>query len=901
MKNREQAKKEIFDKVTEYYQNFHQGEPFVAEQSKINYAGRVYDEKEMINLVDSALDFWLTAGKYAKEFEKRFAEFIGIKHCLLTNSGSSANLLAMSSLTSPLLGNKRCKKGDEVITVATAFPTTVNPIVQNGLVPVFVDIDLDTLNIDVDSVEDAITDKTKAIFVAHTLGNPFDLDVIDNLKEKYNLDVIEDTCDALGSKYRDYMVGSFGDLSTYSFFPPHHMSCSKDTPIPYLDNEGKWRIESIQKLFLKYSTQPNTIKVISFDNQHKVKWSIPSAILKHRKDRKRMIKITTQHGRNVIVTEDHSVFILDRNTAKIISCFSKEIKPDDYIVVTNKIPIIDNIKYIDTIEYFRDKNAYVSGFSQDNLKSVHWEDRWQFKSRDSLPIKYLSKYNLSKEKLTVGILQSKTKIPARIIINKELCRLIGYFLAEGSYSNGLIFSFNTDEIILITDVQNILKSLFNLSSYISKVGEHGIIIKTDSKNIEYVFKDIFGVKKGAHNKRIPWFLYHTNEDCIKSFIYGYTKGDGSIRIMPDNHNNIDVTSVSKALLNDFQYLLSMVGISACFYRSSRSKGNYSLSFSGYIYDDNSRTIIKTNSKDRQNYHEQIPLLSKFREYICVSKKQKTTSKNRLKKYINSSHDLYSLINGDLSFLKVRKIQKINNDDEYVYDISVPENENFYGGCLGLFLHNTTGEGGAVCTNNNLLNKIVMSLRDWGRDCHCNTGQDNACGKRFKGQFGSLPQGYDHKYVYSHIGYNLKATDMQASVGVAQLDKLPSFIESRKNNHKLLLEGLKQYGDFFTFQTPTLNSDPSWFGFSMIVKDSTRFTRNEIVQYLESKKIATRMLFSGNIIRHPCFKDVNYRVHSMLRNTDTIMNNQFWIGVYPGLTKEMIDYIIKIFGEFIDSH
>lgn len=435
--NKENAKKEIFNKVKEYYQNFHQEEPFIAGKSKIKYAGRVYDEKEMINLVDSALDFWLTAGKYAEKFEKRFAEFIGVRHCLLTNSGSSANLLAMSALTSPLLGDRRCKKGDEVITVAAAFPTTVNPIIQNNLVPVFVDIDLDTLNIDVDSIEDAITEKTKAIFIAHTLGNPFNLDVIMDLEEKYDFWIIEDACDCLGSKYRGQMVGSFGDLSTYSYFPPHIITC--------------------------------------------------------------------------------------------------------------------------------------------------------------------------------------------------------------------------------------------------------------------------------------------------------------------------------------------------------------------------------------------------------------------------------------------------------------------------------GEGGAVCTNNNLLNKIVMSLRDWGRDCHCATGQDNACGKRFNGQFGTLPAGYDHKYTYSHIGYNLKATDMQASILVAQLDKLPSFIEARKKNYDLLFKGLVKYSKYFRFQIPTVNSNPSWFGFSLVVKDNAPFTRNEIVQYLEGKKITTRMLFSGNIIRHPIFRDVEYKVHGMLKNTDVIMNNQFWIGVYPRMTEEMIDYIIKTFDEFIDGY
>ncbi|CAD6490162.1 MAG: UDP-4-amino-4-deoxy-L-arabinose--oxoglutarate aminotransferase [Candidatus Argoarchaeum ethanivorans] len=420
-----------------FYKTVHkpvQHKEFIQGKNHIPYAGRVYDEKEMISLVDSALDFWLTAGRFAKQFEAEFARFLGVKHCIIANSGSSANLLAISALTSPKLGERRLKPDDEVITVAAAFPTTINPIIQNNLVPVFLDVDIGTYNIQVDKIEDALSEKTKAIFLAHTLGNSFDLDKILEICEEYNLWLIEDNCDALGSKYNGKYTGTFGDIATFSFYPPHHI--------------------------------------------------------------------------------------------------------------------------------------------------------------------------------------------------------------------------------------------------------------------------------------------------------------------------------------------------------------------------------------------------------------------------------------------------------------------------------TMGEGGALVTNDAQLKRLIESFRDWGRDCWCEPGHDNTCGKRFGWQLGTLPFGYDHKYIYSHIGYNLKVTDMQAAVGVEQLKKLPDFIRARKRNWRLLYEGLKKYEDYFILPKAADNSDPSWFGFLLTVKENAPFSRNEIANYLEENNIATRLLFSGNIIQHPGFENVRYRVYNNLGNTDFIMNNTFWIGVYPGLTDEMIDYILKKFDEFL---
>ncbi|ACM20480.1 CDP-6-deoxy-alpha-D-xylo-hexopyranos-4-ulose 3-dehydratase/3-reductase [Geotalea daltonii FRC-32] len=430
-------RKEAIDAAIAYYNHVHGCKKKFSPGDRIPYAGRVFDEAEIINLVDSSLDFWLTTGRYAEKFETDFARFLGVQHCSLTNSGSSANLLAFMALTSLKLGQRRIKPGDEVITVAAGFPTTVAPIIQYGAIPVFVDVSLPTYNIDTALLDEALSEKTKAVMVAHTLGNPFDLAAVKAFCDRHNLWLIEDNCDALGSRY-NYKgtwkyTGTIGDIGTSSFYPPHHM--------------------------------------------------------------------------------------------------------------------------------------------------------------------------------------------------------------------------------------------------------------------------------------------------------------------------------------------------------------------------------------------------------------------------------------------------------------------------------TMGEGGAVYTDDPQLKRLVESFRDWGRDCWCPSGKDNTCGNRFGQQFGELPFGYDHKYVYSHFGYNLKVTDMQAAIGCAQLEKLPQFIEARKKNWKLLRDGLAGLEDRLLLPEATENSDPSWFGFLLTVREGAGFNRDKIVNHLEGKGIQTRMLFAGNLTKHPCFDEMrregkSYRVIGNLETTDSIMRETFWIGVYPGMTEEMIAYMIS---------
>ena len=442
--NEKQARAKIIDLVAEYCDTYHNKKSEFKKGQRIPYASRVYDKSEMCNLVDSSLDFWLTAGRYADKFERNFADYLGVKYCSLVNSGSSANLVAFMTLTSPLLKERAIKKGDEVITVAAGFPTTVTPTIQFGAIPVFVDVTIPQYNIDCSMLEAALSDKTKAVMVAHTLGNPFNLKAVKDFCDKHNLWLVEDNCDALGSKYEIdgevKFTGTIGDIGTSSFYPPHHM--------------------------------------------------------------------------------------------------------------------------------------------------------------------------------------------------------------------------------------------------------------------------------------------------------------------------------------------------------------------------------------------------------------------------------------------------------------------------------TMGEGGAVYTNNPLLHRIINSFRDWGRDCQCPPGKDNLCGHRFDTQFGELPLGYDHKYVYSHFGYNLKATDMQAAIGCAQLEKFPTFVARRIHNFNRLREGLSSLEDKLILPVAEKNSQPSWFGFLITVKDG--IDRRELVEHMERNGIQTRMLFAGNLIKHPCFDEMRrtgkgYRVIGELKNTDIIMNHTFWIGVYPGMTDEMIDYMANTIKNYFNKY
>jgi len=435
-KDTRSSRHKIIDLVKDHYQEAFQAKPFVPGVTPVPVSGKVFDEDEIIHLVDASLDFWLTTGRYAARLERQLARYLGVRHSFLVNSGSSANLVALSALTSHKMGDRQLCPGDEVITVAAGFPTTVNPIIQNRLKPVFVDVRIESYNIDVNWLDDALGPRTRAIMIAHTLGNPFDLDEVTDFASKNNLLLIEDNCDALGSTYDGKLTGSFGDVSTCSFYPAHHI--------------------------------------------------------------------------------------------------------------------------------------------------------------------------------------------------------------------------------------------------------------------------------------------------------------------------------------------------------------------------------------------------------------------------------------------------------------------------------TTGEGGAVFANDPSLKPLIESFREWGRDCWCEPGADDTCGKRFEWQLGELPYGYDHKYIYDHIGYNLKMTDMQAAIGVAQIAKLAEFIQIRKRNWKILKDGLDTLTDFFIMPESTPKSDPSWFGFPISVRSDAPFDRKDFIDFLEGRKISTRLLFAGNLARQPAYLDLHCRTVGDLSNSDFVMKNTLWLGVYPGLTVNMMNYVVESVYEFVKT-
>lgn len=437
MLDHKNLRKEIIEKTVEYYTARFTKSDFIPGKSRVNYAGRVFDQNEIVNAIEASLDFWLTEGRYSEEFSEKISNFLEVEHVLLTNSGSSANLLAFSALTSDKLGDKRLKSGDEVITVAAGFPATVTPIIQYGLIPVFVDVQIPSYNIDIEMMRKAITPKTRCIFLAHTLGNPFNIDSVMQLANEYDLWVIEDNCDAFGSEYKGKKTGTFAHLSTISFYPAHHI--------------------------------------------------------------------------------------------------------------------------------------------------------------------------------------------------------------------------------------------------------------------------------------------------------------------------------------------------------------------------------------------------------------------------------------------------------------------------------TTGEGGAICTNDAQLAQLVRAFRDWGRDCYCAGGENNTCGKRFSQQFGCLPFGFDHKYVYSEIGYNLKMTDIQAAIGAAQIDKLPFFCERRKENFKKWKQIFAKFPDYFILPESADHADPAWFAFVVTLKESTPFNCDELTRYLNLKLIETRSLFAGNMTKQPAFIGKNWRIADHLNNTDYIMNNTFFLGTYPGLTEEMFSYSQSVLEEFLSIY
>jgi len=874
--------------ISEYKKRFPK-KKFIPGETPVPVSGKVFDEKEILNMTEAVLEGHWTDGKYVQEFENKLAGFVGRKFCATVNSGSSANLAALSALTSVKLPKEmRLKAGDEVITVAAGFPTTVNPIIKNNLTPVFVDVDMGTYDTNVKELKKALGKKTKAIFIAHTLGNPFNIDEIVKLCQKHNLWLIEDNCiegnrcsvvkvdDDIQVLTIKEIYDIFHNGKYKSFEIISHDSIFKDEDLraPSLELKNmlsKRQINIIEK-YKKYGG--NTKKIVNalgvstssyyssmWEIRKKMrefvgtsyKWSkVTNVIFKGRKD---VFKITQNFGQTC-VTADHKLMVIKGNILK--EKFAKDFVRDNNEFIN--ILLTDNAKKDEV-----DLAKYLGKHSQENGK-IHYDDDW---------IWFEYNKNCWKGKM-IDLPKIKRKYNGRDL--EKLCALFGLYCSEGSCGRELRFAFG--DYTRVELVEKYIKSISNLKHVrISMDDSRGKtrIIRGKSfrsrkviylANMGHELMNILFSKLGgtdSYDKRVPNFIFNLDEKYMKTFYDHYIYGDGCRK----SEDAIDfvITTASEKMAAGINLLNNLI-------------------------------------------------LKKFSRIIIAKNRYYDISPVKSLKYVKR---------------KINKIEKFKNAD--VYDITVDNASTFVDACGNVLLHNcdalgskydgkytgtfghistlsfypahhiTTAEGGAVFTDTPILNKVIKSIRDWGRDCWCATGKDNTCGKRFEWKLGDLPYGYDHKYIYSEIGYNLKMTDIQAALGLAQLDKLPEFIKKRKENFDYLYQAFQKFEKYFILPEWEKKAEPDWFGFLLTVKKSAKFSREDLTRFLNERKIGTRLLFAGNIIRQPYFINygVKYRTVGALKNTDLVMNNTFWIGVYPGLNREMLNYTVKCFEEFLKRY
>jgi dTDP-4-amino-4,6-dideoxygalactose transaminase len=788
---------------------------FVPGKTPVKYAGRVYGEEEMVNLAQSAIEFWLTGGRWHRRLEEGLAEWYGVTHARLVNSGSSANLVAIAALTSHLLGDRRLEPGDEVITVAAGFPTTVAPVLQLGMVPVFVDVSLPTYNLDVSRLEGARSPRTRAVMVAHTLGNPFDLDAVGAFCKRHGLWLVEDNCDAAGSRYRGKKTGTFGDLATLSFYPPHHMtSLDAAERVLVVDAAGRafWReigpfcdTEDVERW-----------RCVSFDAEGRLKVVPITGSVKH-PCAEPLIRLRLEGGRTAVVTASHSIFTPSANGP--VATPTSALRIGDLVYAPRILPR-----------------------AGETLKSVqftrHARGSWKPEA-------------------------------AALPVTPTLGRLLGWYAAEGSLfgptkqgNYNFTFTLGPKEEAVAERLRDDVATVFDVKSRIHP-RPSGWALKGSSREVFEFLHETCGT--GAGRKRVPPFLFSAPPDVRNEFLGAYFAGDGNHRNQHGEHDQWEAKTISRELAYGVHALLLQEELSPRF-REDPSVVRHSPNQKPSVCQPTTAVSYGTSGNGRAN-----------------AKSFRGLTRRASRRF------------GDLVLLEVTGIEEVQPTTAYVYDLSVRGYENFVAGA-GMVVHNT-GEGGAVLCSDDTLQRAVESFRDWGRDCWCAPGVDNTCKRRFEWQLGDLPKGYDHKYVYSHLGFNLKMTDMQAAVGVAQLARLDGFVEARRRNWEWFRKELRDLEDVLVLPEPTPHSEPSWFGFMATVREGAPFGRDALVRHLEARKVQTRMLFAGNVVRQPVMTELArqakeagrplpFRVAGSLEASDAIMNRSFWVGVYPGLTAEM---------------
>jgi dTDP-4-amino-4,6-dideoxygalactose transaminase len=815
-------KEQILQLVREYIAEKHSEKTWTAGKDWVQYSGPVFDSEEYVASIDTLLNEWLVLGKDAITFEHKFPKLFNKSHGIVTNSGSSSNLIMMAAMQSKKLYN--FPKGTKVIVPVAGFPTTLNPILQLGFEPAFVDIELDTLNLNLQHVEDAAKNGAKILTFAHVLGNPPNMNKVMEIVREYNLILLEDCCDALGSTYNGVPLGSFGDMASCSFYPAHHMTMGEGGFVACNTKEQELIIRSLREwgrgCFVK-GTPINVNECIK--NIEDIK--VGDSVVTHLGNNKKVTKLFKKEyvGRkytfncklkgNVSSTDYHPHLILKKNA----------IEP----------------------EWIESKNIDIGDCFLEKIPNENIDDQY-------FSWKYSTLYNEKIETLKA---------------EPDLMRLIGYWLAEGcinmglkgkwKYSKGNIyyayrvsFHFNSNETDYIIDVNNLMLKYFGVSGFPGRKK-----FKGNSKDICFKSRKAYEFfdqhfSKLSYNKTLPKNMVNWKNSLTSELIRGFWRGDGCYS---DINKSFSIDSTSFILIEQIRRILLKHNIISSFHATKKEKRCKNQILNGKFIN------AKHDIYNISLYGINAELFSKhiINEY---SIKART---NIQYAYIKNGYVLYP----------VRKIC-IEHIDEPVFNLEIEDDHSYH--AHGISTHN----------------------------CYCvgkkaNLLVNGSCGCRFKNWLPSLPEEiFDHKYVYEEIGYNLKPIELQCSMGLKQLEKLPFIHKRRKENYNRLFEIFKKYEDFFILPRATELSDPSWFAFPLTIKAGAPFKRFDICKFLENKKIQTRNYFGGNLLFQPAYADLatiyNVNDYPVAKKVTT---DTFFLGTSPVITPEQLDYIDENLKEF----
>ena len=813
------------------------------------------DDKK--NLVDFIMTDGVrfTQGNKVIEFEKQWSKWMGIKNSVFVNSGASANYIMASIMKE--------KKGlGEVIVPPIGWVSDISSLVNLGFTPVFVDISFKNMSITYENIKNAITDKTVGLTLIHTLGfNAMDNRILDLVKER-NLFFIEDGCEAHGTTHNEQKIGTFGDLSNFSFYFGHHMSCTPSTPIPFLDKNGLFSIEPISEIYDNYKDKLSDIKILCFDKITKnIKYKTPSNVVRHNVGNKDLLSIKLRNGRAVEITEDHSVFRFGEDGAPE-EVMGRDIQIGDKIVVPKYISNPPEISKINLLDFVKDtKNVFVLNYPKQNLRNIkcHWKSKMSkskanYSTRKTIPIEFMTEFD-ENCKIGFGRQRKHNYIPCQIEITPAFARILGFFMAEGSYfDHGLTFSFNINEKDVVDSLIKDINCVFGLySKIVLNEKDNGMSVKVYSKMLKHFFQEILKIKSGARNKRIPNIVFHFNEKCKAAYLYGHFTGDGTF-----DGIRLSVASASLNMINDISYLCSMMGLS------------------GSVQEVNKPCDEKI-IKNKKTSSFGVFCFRLYNIRFTEKGNIKIIDANRTSSYKKNKDSC-----GDLFALKVEKIQRIDKEIEHVYDFSVNNDENFIGGLQPICLHNSTIEGGMVCTNNDDLYQYTKLFRSHG----LTRESSNKIQKKYIKEYPDL----NPLFTFAVPGYNVRNTELNAVLGLSQLNRLDYNIKRRQENLKILVNYLDS-DKFFTNFDLIGNSN---FALPIILREKSKELLKKICKVLDENKIEYRLgtAGGGNQARQPYLKKYDFRAIK-LYNADHIHDFSLYIGNHPELNEYQIISICNI--------